>query len=127
MEASAYLKYVRISPRKVSIVLDLIRDKSVDYAFGVLKYTRKSACEYIVKLLASAVANAVNNKNMNSANLYIVECFAGPGPTVRRMLPVSKGRGHRILKRSSHISLTVGDEPRDKKVVNKKIIKKVSS
>ena len=75
MEAKAYLKYARISPRKVGIVLDLIRNKPVDYAMAVLKYTPKAACEYLIKLLKSASANATNNFNMDASKLYISECF----------------------------------------------------
>lgn len=71
MEARAHLKYARISPRKVSIVLDLIRNKPVEYAMAVLKNTPKSACEYIEKLLKSAMANAVNNYQMDAASLYV--------------------------------------------------------
>ncbi|MDR1364148.1 MAG: 50S ribosomal protein L22 [Oscillospiraceae bacterium] len=104
---TAHLKYVRISPRKVGIVLDLIRNKPVRPALAILQHTTKSAAEYLEKLLKSVVANAVNNFEMESSKLYISECFVSPGPTSRRILPVSKGRSHRILKRSSHITMTV--------------------
>ena len=80
MQAKAILKYARISPRKVSIVLDLIRGKSVDEAKGILKNTRKAASEYLIKLLDSAVANAENNFSMNKDNLYVSECYVCPGP-----------------------------------------------
>lgn len=107
MEAKAYLKYARISPRKVSIVLDLIRNKPVDYAMAVLKNTPKSACEYLVKLLQSAVSNAVNNNQMDVTKLYVSECFACPGPILKRIRPMSKGRAYRIKKRSSHVTIAV--------------------
>lgn len=110
MEAKAYLKYARISPRKVSIVLDLIRNKPVDYAIAVLKHTPKAACQYLDKLLKSAIANATNNKNMDSSKLYISECFVCPGPIIKRIRPVSKGRSHRILKRTSHVTVALKEK-----------------
>ena len=110
MEARAYLKYARISPRKVSIVLDLVRNKPVDYAAAVLKHTPKAACEYLSKLLKSAVANATNNKKMDISKLYISECFVCPGPILKRIRPVSKGRSHRILKRTSHVTIALKEK-----------------
>ena len=74
MEAKAVLKYTRISPRKVEIVLDLIRNKPVDLAMAILKHTPKAACEDLEKLLKSAIANAENNFNMDRNNLYVSEC-----------------------------------------------------
>jgi large subunit ribosomal protein L22 len=87
MEAKAYLKYARISPRKVKIVLDLIRGKDVGVAMGILKNTPKSASEYLIKLLKSAIANAEHNFNMDVSRLYVSECFVGPGPTLKRIMP----------------------------------------
>ena len=110
MEAKAHLKYARISPRKVSIVLDLIRNKPVEYAMAVLKNTPKSACEYLEKLLKSAMANAVNNYQMNAASLYVSECFVCPGPTLKRIMPRAQGRAYHILKRTSHVTLTVKEK-----------------
>ncbi|MCL2311983.1 MAG: 50S ribosomal protein L22 [Firmicutes bacterium] len=107
MKAVAHSKYLRISPRKVKIVLDLVRNKPVSFAFAILQNTMKSASYYLEKLLKSAVSNAVNIKNMSLSNLYISECLVCPGPTIRRMIPVSKGRGHKILKRSSHITIVL--------------------
>ena len=78
MEARATLKYARISPRKVKIVLDLIRNQDADKAMAILKHTPKSACEYLEKLLASAMANAENNHNMDVAKRYVAECFVSP-------------------------------------------------
>ncbi|MBQ1933372.1 MAG: 50S ribosomal protein L22, partial [Clostridia bacterium] len=86
MEARAYLKYARISPRKVGIVLDLIRGKDVAEARAILKNTPKSASEYLIKLLDSAVANAENNFNMNKENLIVSECYVCPGPTLKRIM-----------------------------------------
>ena len=85
MEARATLKYARISPRKVKIVLDLIRNQDADKAMAILKFTPKSACEYLEKLLASAMANAENNHNMDKDNLYVAECFVTPGPIMKRI------------------------------------------
>ena len=80
MEARAYLKNARIAPRKVQIVLDLIRGKDTETAMAILQHTPKAACEYLEKLLKSAVANAENNFGMDRDNLYISECFVCPGP-----------------------------------------------
>ncbi len=110
MEARAHLKYARISPRKVSIVLDLIRNKPVGYAEAILKHTPKAACEYLRKLLKSVVANAVNNNNMDISKLYISECFVCPGSIIKRIRPVSKGRSHRILKRTSHVTIALKEK-----------------
>ena len=107
MEAKAHLKYVRIAPRKVQIVLDLIRGKATDVAMAILQNTPKSASEYLVKLLKSAVANAEHNFNMDVSKLYVSECFVCPGPTLKRVMPRAQGRAFRILKRTSHVTLVV--------------------
>ena len=110
MEAKAHLKYARISPRKVKIVLDLIRGKDVAQAMAILKNTPKSASEYLTKLLRSAVANAENNFNMDASKLYVSECFVCPGPILKRIKARSRGRSSRILKRTSHITLVLGEK-----------------
>ena len=107
MEARAYLKYAIISPRKVQIVLDLIRGKDAGTAMAILKNTPKSASEYLIKLLKSAVANAENNFGMDASKLYVSECFVCPGPTLKRLLPRAKGSADRLLKRSSHVTIAV--------------------
>ena len=107
MEAKAHLKYARISPRKVKIVLDLIRGKDAGTAMGILKNTHKSASEYLIKLLNSAVANAENNFGMDKSKLYVSECFVCPGPTLKRMMPRARGSADRILKRTSHVTIAV--------------------
>ena len=109
MEARAELRQVRISPRKVGIVLDLIRNKPVEIAFATLKNTPKSACEPLEKLLKSAVANAENNNQMNPENLYVAECFANKGPTMKRVKPRAQGRAYRIEKRMSHITVVLNE------------------
>lgn len=110
MEAKAKLKYWRISPRKVKIILDQIRNKSVNEALAILKYTPKSASEQILKLLKSAIANAENNHGMYVSSLYVSDCYVLPGPILKRIRPGSFGRAHRILKRSSHVTLTVKEK-----------------
>ena len=107
MEAKAYLKYARISPRKVKIVLDLIRGKDVGTAMAILKNTPTGASEYLIKLLGSAIANAENNFHMDSSKLYVSECFVTPGPTLKRIMPRAKGSADRILKRTSHVTIAV--------------------
>lgn len=110
MEAKAYLNYVRISPRKVSIVLDLIRNKPVDLAMAILKHTPKAACEDLQKLLKSAVANAENNHNMDVSKLYVAECHVSQGPTLKRIRPRAQGRAYRINKKTSHITLVLKEK-----------------
>ena len=107
MEAKAYLRHARISPRKVQIVLDLIRNKPVEEAAAILALTPKAACEPLAKLLKSAVANAENNFNMDRDSLYVSECYVTPGPTMKRIRPRAQGRAFRVLKRTSHVFITV--------------------
>ena len=107
MEARAELRQVRISPRKVGIVLDLIRNKPCEIAMATLKNTPKAACEPLAKLLKSAMANAENNHGMDISRCYVAECHVGAGVTLKRIRPYAKGRVHRILKRTSNITLVV--------------------
>ncbi|MCC8130447.1 MAG: 50S ribosomal protein L22 [Oscillospiraceae bacterium] len=109
MEARAVLKTARIAPRKVEIVLNLIRGKDLETALAIVKHTPKAACEYLEKLLNSAAANAENNFGLDKKTLYVKECYVSPGPTMKRMQPVSKGRGHKILKRTSNITVVLGE------------------
>ena len=110
MEAKAVLKYTRISPRKVEIVLDLIRNKPVDLAMAILKHTPKAACEDLEKLLKSAIANAENNFNNDRNNLYQSDSYVCPGPMLKRIRPRAQGRAYRILKRTSHVTLVVKEK-----------------
>ena len=110
MEAKAILRYARISPRKVKIVLDLIRGKDAGTAMAILKNTNKSASEYLVKLLGSAIANAVNNFGMDETKLYVSECFVCPGPTLKRGQARGRGGYDRLLKRTSHITIAVKEK-----------------
>ena len=107
MEAKAKVTHVRISPRKVQVVLDLIRNQPVDKAMAILKFTPKAATEVLIKLLKSAMANAENNFNMDPKNLYVAECHVAPGPTLKRIRPRAQGRAFRINKRTSHITLVL--------------------
>ena len=110
MEAKAYLRHVRIAPRKVQIVLDLIRNKPVDVAMAVIKNTPKAACEPLEKLLKSAIANAENNHNMSKDSLYVAECYVTPGPTMKRIRPRAQGRAFSVLKSSSQITLVLKEK-----------------
>ncbi len=110
MEAKAHLKYARISPRKVSIVCDLIRGKDVGTARAILENTPKAASELLVKLLNSAIANAENNFGMDPDELYVSETFATPGPILKRGMPRAKGRMYRINKRTSHVTVIVAEK-----------------
>ena len=107
MEARAELRQVRISPRKVGVVLDLIRNKPCDMAMAILKHTPKSASEPLQKLLKSAMANAENNFNMDTTRLYVAQAHVAPGPILKRIQPRDHGRAYRINKRTSHITITV--------------------
>lgn len=106
LEATAKATYIRIAPRKVQIVLDLIRNKPTDEAMAILKHTPKAACEPLEKLLKSAIANA-ENKNLDVNRLYIAKCWVGQGPTLKRIRPRARGSANRINKKTSHITLVL--------------------
>ena len=110
MEARAYLRHLRIAPRKVQIVLDLIRNQPADKAMAILKHTPKSASEPLQKLLKSAMANAENNHNMDKNSLYVAECFVCPGPTLKRIRPRAQGRAFHVLKRTSHVTMVLKEK-----------------
>lgn len=107
LQASATLKYARISSRKVKIVADLIRGKDADEALAIVKFTPKASSEVIEKLLKSAIANAENNHGMKHEKLYVAEFYANQGPTLRRIRPAAKGSAVRIRKRTSHITIVL--------------------
>lgn len=102
---TAKVKYVRIAPSKVRVVIDTVRGKSVNEAIAMLEATPKAASEVVAKLIRSATANAEHNQDLARADLYVAEIFADGGPILKRMQPVSKGRGYRINKRTSHITV----------------------
>ena len=110
MEARAHLRYARIAPRKVSVVLDMIRGEDVDKALAILQYTPKAASELLYKLVKSAAANAENNHNMDVTKLYVAECSVAPGPILKRIRPRAQGRAFRILKRTSHITVVLKEK-----------------
>ena len=107
MESKAVAKFVRITPRKVRVVLDIIRGKNVAEAFAILKFTPKAGAEVVEKVLRSAVANAENNFDMDVDKLFIKTAFADEGPTMKRIHPRSRGQAFKILKRTSHITVVV--------------------
>ena len=98
-------KYVRIPSRKVKIVLDLIRGRSADQALAILMNTPKAASPIVAKVLNSAIANAENNLELDRGTLYVAECYANQGPTLKRFHPRSRGQAFSILKRTSHITV----------------------
>ena len=110
MEARAYLKHIRIAPRKVKIVCDLIRGKYVKNAAAILMTTPKAASEPMAKLLKSAVANAENNHEMNPEKLFVKSVFVCPGPIMKRVRPRAQGRAFRINKRTSHITMVLAEK-----------------
>ena len=110
MEVKATAKYIRIAPRKLRIVMNLIRGKNVAEAFAILKFTPKVGSEVVDKVLRSAVANAEHNNDMNVENLYVSTCFVDQGPTLKRIHPRSRGQAFKILKHSSHVTVCVSEK-----------------
>ena len=106
---SAKLSYARMSVQKACFVLDAIRGKDVTTAIGILEYNPRYASTVIEKLLKSAIANAENNNGMSAENLYIAECYANKGPTMKRIRPRAQGRAYRIEKRMSHITIILNE------------------
>lgn len=107
MQASAKVTGVRVTPRKVRLVIDLVRGKDVSVALGILSNINKSAVTPVTKLIKSAAANAVNTKKMDESKLYIAEIYAGDGPRMKRFLPRAKGSASSIIKRTSHITCVI--------------------
>ncbi|MBS7305705.1 MAG: 50S ribosomal protein L22 [Lachnospiraceae bacterium] len=106
---SAKLSYARVSVQKACFVLDAIRGKDVQSALALLEYNPRYASSIIKKLLESAIANAENNNGMNRDNLYVAECFANKGPTMKRVRPRAQGRAYRIEKRMSNITVVLDE------------------
>jgi large subunit ribosomal protein L22 len=107
MEAKAVARYVRVSPRKARLVVDLIRGKSVPEARAILKFTPRAAAEVVEKALNSAVANAEHNLRVKGDELFVAATFVDEGPTLKRIRPRAQGRAFRINKRTSHITVVV--------------------
>jgi len=110
LEAKAITKYIRISPRKVRQVIDLIRGKKVNEALAILKYTPKRASEVVTKVVKSAAANAENNLQLDKDELFVTGCYVDQGPTLKRFQPRAMGRADVLRKRTSHITVMVGDK-----------------
>ncbi len=110
MESKAVLKYIRVSPRKARLVIDLIRGRGVENALGTLEFSTKAVSAPISKLLRSAIANAENNMNLDVDKLYVKKAFVDVGPTLKRMRPRAMGRGNAIRKRMSHITIVLDEK-----------------
>lgn len=110
MQAKAVARHILIAPRKVRIVMDLIRGKAIDEALTILRFTPKRASKMIEKVLSSAVANAEHNLDLSRDNLVVAQAFVDQGPTLKRIQPRQRGQGFPILKRSSHITVVVGEK-----------------
>lgn len=109
-EVKATAKYIRIAPRKVRIVMNLVRGKSVADALAILKFTPKVGADAVEKVLRSAIANAENNFDMDVDRLFISSAFVDQGPTLKRIHPRSRGQAFKILKHTSHITVTVNEK-----------------
>ena len=107
MEAKAIARHIRIAPRKIRIVADLVRGKNIGEAFAILKFTQKVGADVVEKVMRSAIANAEHNFDMNVDNLYVSEIFVDQGPTLKRIHPRSRGQAFKILKRTSHVTVVV--------------------
>ena len=107
---SAKLSYARVPVQKACFVLDAIRGKSANEALAIVTYNPRYASEVITKLLKSAIANAENNNGLSADNLYVAECYANKGPTMKRSQPRAQGRAYRIFKRSSHITIILDEK-----------------
>lgn len=110
MQAKAHANYIRIAPRKVRLVVDLIRGKKVGDAIAILRNTPRSASPVVEKLLNSAIANAEHNYSLDPNKLVVTEAYVNQGPTLKRIRPRSQGRAFQILKKTSHITLVVSEK-----------------
>lgn len=109
MQAQATARMMRVSPRKVRLLLDEVRGKGIAEAMRILSVSGKPSARDVAKVVRSAAANAENNKNMAPQTLRVVACWAGEGPTLKRFKPRSRGRVSPILRRTSHVTVVVGD------------------
>lgn len=110
MKAQAVAKYIRISPRKMKAICDLVRGKNADQAVAILKFTPRKGARALLKVLKSAIANAENNHEMSAEKLYVQEVYANQGPTLKRWNAGSMGRANPVLSRSSHIGVVVAEK-----------------
>ncbi|MCI7327686.1 50S ribosomal protein L22 [Hornefia butyriciproducens] len=110
MEAKAVAKYVRMSPSKLKPIADLVRGKDLNEALNILKFTPGKGSEIVEKVVMSAAANAENNFDLNPEDLYVAEVYANQGPTMKRWRAGAQGRASMILKRSSHVGVTLKEK-----------------
>ncbi len=110
MEVRAIAKYVKMSPIKLQPITDLVRGKDLNEALTILKFTPGKGAELVEKVVRSAAANAENNFDLNPEDLYVAEVYANQGPTMKRWRAGSQGRASIILKRSSHIGVTLKEK-----------------
>lgn len=110
MEVKATAKYLRVSPQKARLVVDLIRGKKAEEALNILAFTPKVSAKLITKLLKSAIANAEYNKNVDVDTLYVKEIYVNAGPILKRLMPRAMGRASRIKKRNSHITVVLAEK-----------------
>lgn len=110
MEAKAIVRNVRMTPRKMKLLCDLIRGKDAYTAMAIVENTPKAASEVMSKLLKSAMANAENNFDMDGEDLYVKEAHVAPGPVMKRVMPRAQGRAFRILKRTSHVTVVLAEK-----------------
>jgi len=109
-QAKAHARYVRISPRKARLVIDLIRGKRVGEAIAILRHTPRAASPIVEKLLNSAIANAEHNHNMNPDKLVVSEAYVNQGPILKRFQPRAQGRAARVNKRTRHITVVLTEK-----------------
>ncbi|EFC06221.1 ribosomal protein L22 [Bulleidia extructa W1219] len=109
MDVKSTAKTVRYTPRKVRLVLDLVRGKSVEEALAILQFMPNHAATAVAKVVKSAAANATHNHQLNAEALYVKECYANEGVVMKRFMPRAKGNAAQILKRTSHITVVVSD------------------
>ena len=117
----AIIKTIRISPKKLNLIASLVRNKDVQEAMDILKFTQKKGALPLGKAIKSAVANAENNFKQKKETLYIKEIIVNKGPTYKRSVPISRGRVHPILKRNAHLTVTIGVKEVVKEEVKKSI------
>jgi len=110
VEAKAIARYVRLTPRKARLVADLVRGKSALQALDILTFTNKKAAVVLKKTLASAIANATNNFNMNEENLYVAKVMVDEGPILKRVMPRAMGRADIIHKKTAHVTVVVAEK-----------------
>ena len=112
MESRATAKYMHIAPRKVRLVVDMIRGQGVEQALGILEFTAKRAARLVAKTLKSAVANAESTQNVDVDALYVKRVYVDEGPVLKRFLPRAHGRATQVLKRTSHVTVVVDEHER---------------